>query len=368
MDIVNTTSSGNFSDGDVLYTGQKDCCHYGWTVYISLIFLTTVFVTGLFGNLVVLRVMVAVKHKSSTDIFVTFLSASDLMAVLTNIPVHVIMDVKAWTLFGSNFGCKIHYFLLNMTFISSELFFTFIGLDRYLKIFHPHGRNPLQRWPLQSSCIIILFTFLLAARRFMLSGNDEQGSCSYSVERTDTLLSVISTGLLVLACLSICFSYWKIIWRMRKTVFPVPVSETTTGSTGGKPAINHRNTKMLSSSRVLVLISVLFLGCTVFPVALAHVLYRTPIIITKEGQTVALILSRMYYVNVCINPYIYFTLNSEFRKRVKCFLKQLCKFKWIFISVLRFSGLQVPPWVSRVCNSCQTLLYKRTARWDRLHR
>lgn len=299
-------------------------CEPAWCIYPNCIYLLTVFCTGLVGNLVVQRVMFTVRNKSSTDVYVTFLSASDLLTILTNIPLHLVIDFKLWLTVGSNIGCKIHFFLYVFTFTSSGMYFALIGIDRYLKIFKSFNNSILHKHPVIVAYLALLLSCVTAFLRALLSGNNENGRCRFNVN--DSPLSYVHTfinGIIyMLTSAIICIAYFRIVLRMRRVVYPVsdPLEKHDTNSVGQHTSTNLRNFKVLSSSRALAVMSILFLGFTILPTVLAAILSASSVYYTETGTLVTFVLSRLYYVNVCINPYIYFKMNSEFRERAKGFI------------------------------------------------
>ena len=292
-------------------------CEQQWCAVATVIFLAAVFVSGVVGNTIVLRVMFSVRSKSSTDIFVMFLSCSDLLTILSNIPVHLIQEFKQWSTLGSDLGCKIHFFIYVMTFTSSGMFFAFIGLDRYLKIFHTQKRNLLNRHPITTSYLVLLATSLTAGVRSTLTGNDEHHICQFNVKNSSLsgLHTFINGLVFMFSATVICVAYWRIVLHMRSAVHPVGVSTISAQTKNTRSTLNPRNAKVLSSSRALAFMSLMFLLCTIIPSVLSAIIFASSLYLSRTGGIAAYTLSRMYYINVCINPYIYFRMNSEFRER-----------------------------------------------------
>lgn len=88
-----------------------------WLLCSAFVYYTCVFLFGLPGNILLLLVMRNFSMKSSTDVFMTFLYGFKLMALLAVLPVQFIKDLKVRTFLLSDISCKIHYYLVVVTFI-----------------------------------------------------------------------------------------------------------------------------------------------------------------------------------------------------------------------------------------------------------
>lgn len=298
-------------------------------LYISVIYFTCVFVVGLFGNMLVLSVMIRVRIKSSTDLYISALSVSDIVAVIINIPFNALQDMGKWKMYGSTFGCKFHFFFYIITFMSSGLLFSVIGLDRYLKVCRPLSNHILHRRPMLISGIIFFSSTFVASVQASVAGNDEQGVCQFSLKETveSYILSVINGWLLLFISLVMCIAYIKIARRMRKTahnhVSVSVVSQTSCTRSSQNHRTNQRNLQLLVSSKALVVMSGLFMIFTIIPAVIGGLVYATTLMKTSLWNRIGLILNRSYFVNVCINPIIYYLMNTEFRVRTKRLLVKL---------------------------------------------
>uniref|UniRef100_A0A6P8SHS9 C-X-C chemokine receptor type 3 n=1 Tax=Geotrypetes seraphini TaxID=260995 RepID=A0A6P8SHS9_GEOSA len=98
------------------------------------IFYTLVFLLGLFGNFIVMAVMIKYKHTlTATDIFILHLAIADILLVLT-LPFWAIQAVLGW-IFG-DLSCKIIGSVFKINFYSNIFLLVCISFDRYLSIVH----------------------------------------------------------------------------------------------------------------------------------------------------------------------------------------------------------------------------------------
>ena len=317
-----TISTMNISNHNVTYTTtvfQRQVPD--WCIYVSLVYCLVVWIIGVPGNLVILRVMYSVKHKSSTDVFVLCLAISDLMAIVANMPTHLVFDIKRWTHVGPDVLCKIHNFLFVFTFISSELLFTLIGIDRYVKVFRPRCRNVFEKRAVFVSVFVFMLSIFVAVRRGIISELDSFGECQFhsaSPTQENNLQSTINLVGIALPVIVICISYLRIGIRLQKVVQPVGISTISDRLVSPKLNVNsYRNLKLLSTSKALACMSFMYLGFTVVSSMIAQCMYLSRLCLTDIGAVITFIFARLYYVNACNNPYIFSHMNSEFNNRVK---------------------------------------------------
>lgn len=319
MDTISNTMNDTSDNQDDLLDIK---CGYSWCKYVFVVFLAIVFTTGLIGNLLVLRIMLTVNKRSSSDIYIIFLTLSDLTTIALVVPVHILRHANLWADLGSNYGCKFHYFTYTFTYVSSAVLFVFIGLDRYLKIFFPYTENVIHKRPSVVSLLVFGICVIIGFIRAKFSGNSSKGLCLYSVSNTNgthTLSFIVGVILIVITVL-ISIAYGRIILRMRRAMRPVSIL-TVSNYVSRRGLRSVQGDKMLASSRVLIVMSTLFVLCTTLSNCLVAAIFATPWYATDLGSFVSLSISRLYYINVCINPLIYYKMNSEFRKRTHWLIK-----------------------------------------------
>jgi len=326
---------------------STDIVIYPWLRYVLGFTQAGFFIFGVLGHSLVVFVLWHTKQKSSTDIYLLWLSLVDVTHLLLNIPMFVMISSGLWPYVTSSVLCKIHHFLYIFHFNASTILFSIIGLHRYLLICKGNSTNFLHRRPGISSLLCVFASVLLSHRRILRAGLDEKGNCSFkgnSDESVDMLGAIQAVVLLGGSCI-IVYVYIRIILFMRRKVMPTGIPLTTVASHVPSYNIEHNNLRLprpsvharaqtvqgtssdsteenrprsryTKSSNVLIAISALYLGCTVFPTLFLIILDR----MDCEEQleiNISQLVNQLLFVNTVANPYMYYKMNRAFRLRVR---------------------------------------------------
>uniref|UniRef100_A0A4W3GH80 G protein-coupled receptor 25 n=1 Tax=Callorhinchus milii TaxID=7868 RepID=A0A4W3GH80_CALMI len=318
---TNTTISNPTSYYDYDYvdddTEAVDCIHEfePWAnVSISAVY-ALIFIIGFFGNLFVI---IVTSFKQTTrrpvDTFVINLAVADLVFVLT-LPFWIVStgNNHDW-IFGSEV-CKISSYIIGVNRYSSIFFLTSMSVDRYLSIVKlldfRHLRT--QRHAIKICALIWIGSLVLAIpsayfRKLILTNKsycvDDKSSQFF---RGFSLASIcITFGLPVII---IVFCYCSILVRLRDHYDQA------------KKTFQRRE----NSLKIVVAIVLTFvLSWLPFNVLKAVDLYlQSEGIIPNCALSQAIsqglvIASCLAFVNSCMNPIIYISLDRHFRRRAAC--------------------------------------------------
>ena len=223
----------------------------GWSTVTLIIYIIIAMLIGLPGNTLVLIVLRKVKRKTSTDWFVIFIAACDLISLSVSGPLYILFLVPdVWTAISSEFVCKFHYYIIHCVFLESLLLITCMGIDRYMKTCKPHSVLFTPKTTVKSCLIITAVSCMFNISQIYTTKLNIYGDCVLDATKAVLLISVYGVyNLTVLLCSGLVGTmYWKIAIRIRRRIKVEPSVVTNTGT--NYTANKHRNkTKGLSGNQ-----------------------------------------------------------------------------------------------------------------------
>ena len=222
-----------------------------WSIVTLIIYIITAMVIGLSGNSLVLIVLRKVKQKTSTDWFVIFIAACDLISLSVSGTLYILFLVPdIWTAISSEFVCKFHYYVIHCVFLESLLLITLMGIDRYIKTCRPHSVLFTPKITVKCCLIITAVLCLFNIPLFFTTKLNIYGECGLDSTTAAFHMSVHGVYLVaVLLCsIVVIIMYWKIAVRIRRRikVEPSVVMSTLANCT---PNRHRTQTMFLSGSQ-----------------------------------------------------------------------------------------------------------------------
>uniref|UniRef100_A0A182MJP8 G-protein coupled receptors family 1 profile domain-containing protein n=1 Tax=Anopheles culicifacies TaxID=139723 RepID=A0A182MJP8_9DIPT len=280
---------------------------------ISMILYALVAIVGLFGNTLVIYVVLRFsKMQTVTNMYILNLAIAD-QCFLIGIPFLITtMHLGEWT-FG-NAMCKAYMVSTSITQFTSSIFLFIMSADRYIAVCHPIS-SPRFRTPLVSKVVsaiawtasalimlpVMLYAHTIDREKGKMSCNikwpSETGANSGS---TFTLYSLI-LGFAIPLTLILMFYY--LVIRKLRTVGPKSKSKEKKRS--------HRKVTKL----VLTVITVYVLCWLPYWISQVALINSPPDICKSRLEiTVFVLVSWLGYSNSAMNPILYAFLSDNFKK------------------------------------------------------
>ncbi|CRL07535.1 CLUMA_CG020500, isoform A [Clunio marinus] len=293
--------------------------------YISMVLYTAVCVIGLFGNSLVIYVVLRFsKMKTVTNLYILNLAFADEF-FLIGLPILIYtMHLNEW-IFGVYF-CKLYMISTSITQFTSSIFLVIMSADRFIAVCHPIS-SPRFRTPLVSKivsliawCIsvflmlpIILYSTTLQKYDGKMSCNivwssqnpsgnmtaDDEGFIQY-----DGSIFTLYTFTLGFAIpLSLILIFYYLVLRKLRTVGPKTKSKEKKRS--------HRKVTKL----VLTVIAVYVLCWTPYWVSQMALINSPPESCQSKLEiTMFILVGCLGYSNSAMNPILYAFLSDNFKK------------------------------------------------------
>lgn len=301
----------------------------------TLVALTTayviVFVIALFGNMLVIYMVVSRPHmRTSVNNLLANMAAADLFVALFIIPDAVKFLYVRTKWFGGMTGeilCKAINFFYAVSIAASILTLIFVTIDQFFAVLFPFKRLKLIRnckaiTVLIWSCSLVLMTPHAVA--FKVRKNT-YGTylCHYNWSPLANTLSAGKIHLLLiflllyqLPLLLIAIMYFFIARKLYFRKIP-----------GNSNEANRRmaETAKRRVVRMLVIVIAVFAGCWL-PVHVFHLLVAFYANLSVPLR-VAVLLLFVSHMNSAINPFLYLALNTSFRKEFLGICRLRCKIK-----------------------------------------
>ncbi|XP_058459943.1 somatostatin receptor type 2-like [Malaya genurostris] len=280
---------------------------------ISMILYAIVAIIGLFGNTLVIYVVLRFsKMQTVTNMYILNLAIAD-QCFLIGIPFLITtMHLGEWT-FGNGM-CKAYMVSTSLTQFTSSIFLFIMSADRYIAVCHPIS-SPRFRTPLVSK-IVSFFAWTTSALIMlpvMLYANTIQRdkgklSCnivwpSENAGNSGTTFTLYSLILGFAVPLSLILMFYYLVIRKLRTVGPKNKSKEKKRS--------HRKVTKL----VLTVITVYVLCWLPYWISQVALIHSPPDICKSRLEiTVFVLVSCLGYSNSAMNPILYAFLSDNFKK------------------------------------------------------
>ncbi|KAK2914917.1 hypothetical protein Q8A73_005511 [Channa argus] len=293
---------------------------HGSSIFLPIVYFL-IFLTGFLGNLFVIAVVSSKGRRGGrlVDTFIVHLALADLVFVLT-LPLWAISARQNdnWN-FGpvGNLLCKLSSYIIAVNRFSNIFFLTCMSVDRYLAVVKLMDSRYLRRTLcLRCTCAAVWLSSLvlgipsLVYRRVEEFGNEQ--SC---VEDND---SPFFLGLsLTMALITFVFPVLIIVLCYGTIV--VHLNKHCTGSVNPRADARRRHSlKMVLSIIVVFVVSWLPFNLFKALIIISALSGADPSCDTQMWQRNGIVISCcLAFLNSCVNPAIYFCLDSHFRRRAE---------------------------------------------------
>lgn len=284
-------------------------CKVFIVVYTGILLLPTVL-----GNFLTVSILRKLRQRSFTDMFVMFMSGIHLVAAIINFPIEIYLMMKQGADDSSIGLCKTYAFMLSLSYSFSWLTFLVMGVERYLTICRNKMNTALNNRPYLVIFVIMCFAIVGSVKRLSINDVGSGGLCrpwslSLFYRYTSTVFVFIATFL----ALALCVVYARIVRFIALAAKVTPSIFTVDKQVGA----NLHRRRLLASSKLLIVITVLFICLTVIPLFFVKLSFLIGIENSKVGRVTMLFLIKLHYLDMCINPFMYFKMNSKFRGMIK---------------------------------------------------
>ena len=191
-----------------------------WAQTLQLVFMILLCGVGLLGNGLVAIIQTRLKDKSSTDYLVLTMALLDLFCSTCVTPFYMAQNIQAfWELVFSSTFCKLKYFIIYGTNISSTMLFSALAFDRYMRTCHPFSSRYTCSKSKILCVIIILIGISMAVMSFHVFDQNEALDDCVKAEDTrvmETIMNSCLTGAFVLLFGMVVFCYTKVTLKIRE--------------------------------------------------------------------------------------------------------------------------------------------------------
>ena len=296
-----------------------------------------VLIVGTFGNVMTIAIH---KHKiltSPLSIFFIVLAVSDLGLLYSNCFTSWIFLTFNFNIFTQNSVlCKICFFTPYVSGCLSAWTLVAVTAQRAVCVLWPHLADVLCAVGKSQVIVISMTVFISVIHAHLLYGYDVETSGGLTIcgpikdympffREVWSIVDMLIFSLLPWLCLAVCNSL--LLWKLKVSIREAEVSL----GYGQADRIIDRRKKATSITATLIAVSAAFLILT-FPMSFTQILN---FVFWTSGSMEKLRSSRAYYyaieisyplwyVNSCINFYVYCLTGSKFRNEAKQLLS--CKF------------------------------------------
>ncbi|XP_058065401.1 nociceptin receptor-like [Anopheles bellator] len=280
---------------------------------ISMILYALVAIVGLFGNTLVIYVVLRFsKMQTVTNMYILNLAIAD-QCFLIGIPFLITtMHLGEWT-FGNGM-CKAYMVSTSITQFTSSIFLFIMSADRYIAVCHPIS-SPRFRTPLVSKVVsaiawtasaLIMLPVMLYANTIHREKNKMSCNIMWPSEtgaNSGTTFTLYSLILGFAIPLSLILMFYYLVIRKLRTVGPKAKSKEKKRS--------HRKVTKL----VLTVITVYVLCWLPYWISQVALINSPPDICKSRLEiTVFVLVSWLGYSNSAMNPILYAFLSDNFKK------------------------------------------------------
>ncbi|KAL3309720.1 hypothetical protein Ciccas_011731 [Cichlidogyrus casuarinus] len=198
--------------------------HVSDSVFLALQVVLTlcgvvIFLVALWGNILVLRMILQRQRASVTRNFLFNLSLTDVLSVITCLPITITQEIWALDFMVNPFSCKFNSFIQCVTVISTAFTHVVISIDRFALVFRPlRWRSVLNLKRGKMLIATVWFMGLAFATPFAVSNvyDDTKGTCVeiWGKEVATAFSYLLLTIQYIIPLLLITCSYLAIVNRV----------------------------------------------------------------------------------------------------------------------------------------------------------
>ncbi|KAI0222980.1 hypothetical protein LSAT2_025766, partial [Lamellibrachia satsuma] len=299
--------------------------------YVSYVVLPILVITGICGNIVTIRVMLAKEFRSMcVSVFLIALALSDTVVIfvstLNKHPVRSLMgvDVRSFDVTC----CRVFFWAYRTSKMMSSWIVVFICVERFIAVCFPLRSKTIctKRMVYISIAVTLLIFGAYNAFRAWLDTSIVQGTCvPNSIHRTGSiavvgsvLLLSLSTYAIVPAVIMIVLNSFTVtsLWRSRRKVHAQSASQNS-------------SSKMASRMTAMVLATNAAFVLLVMPISIAHLVsfFRQDNLFESKDPAIVVfreITLDFEQLNYSINVFLYVLCNKRFRDVFRRNVNVLC--------------------------------------------
>ena len=289
---------------------------FDWIKLFSTVFVSSAFILGMPGNILVVLVHIGIKDKCVTDWMIFYLAVCDLLSLIV-LPSFVCQLLGYWSIGFPDILCKLHLWNSNSVSMCSYLFCACTAMERFVKVCLSRDLFTIRQAELiwVPICAVCYGVGILS---FLTVGNNPNGHCMVDLEQM--ALSAIAFGSVMVTALvaSVIMTFCYIcigVYLLRK------MQELTKSKTNDSFAKSYKST--IQKTKMLAIVTVVFLISANAPYITTFTLMLNPV---TEEPAISLIflLTMLFCVNNFFNPYLYLVMSTSFRRRALAVLRPLC--------------------------------------------
>lgn len=297
--------------------------------YLYLIFCPCLFLLGTVGNCLVLATISCRKGRtSSIYLFLLVLAVTDLIVLYTGLLRYWIISLSDIDIRDfSDWGCKLHLFLLYTSMDFSSWILVSVTIERFIGIYYPLHSKTLFTTRHARVILVVLLVVIVGVNFhfFWTNGLTEDGCGSlndeyyYFDEYIFTWIDFVVLSVVPFTIMSVCNVFIIVTLRNLES----RQRKLMRGLLNKSPTI-----KSMSTTHMLIAVSVVFLLTTlppsvylivegfILPTENAHPQIKAHMTLTRS------VVMLIQYVNYSVNFYLYYARGTKFRKR---FMKRILK-------------------------------------------
>lgn len=280
-----------------------------WSRIVVSCLIGIAFILGIPGNLLVICLHVKLTTRALTDWMLFYLAVCDVTSLLICAPCFILFHHDLWHKFAApSWVCKLNYTVMTATFLTSGVTILFLAVYRYKAT--SYGtllRSVNQPKGHYLGIGIAACCSFFAAQHFFLVHNNSKGMCVYNDAYKTWRIITYSTGsaLCIVMCSVTCMYYIRLFlfFRRWRKVRPITGNDAL--------ASDQSRLKSLQTTTVVISVSLVFFLLSMLPVIASVVITAL-----KLRTTMVFFFSRLFFVNNCANPVLYFCLSASFRRAV----------------------------------------------------
>ncbi|KAI0221862.1 hypothetical protein LSAT2_026885 [Lamellibrachia satsuma] len=299
--------------------------------YVSYVVLPILVITGICGNIVTIRVMLAKEFRSMfVSVFLIALALSDTVVIFVSIiNKHLVrsligVDIRSFDVTG----CRVYFWAYRTSKMMSSWIVVFICVERFIAVCFPLRTKNMctKRIANTSIAVTLLICGACNAFRVWLDTSIVQGTCvSNSIYRTGSttvvgcvLLLSISAYAPVPATIMVVLNSFTVtsLWRSRRKVHAQGASQNS-------------SSKMASRMTAMVLTTNAAFVLLVMPISIAHLVsfFRQHNLFESNDPAIIVFREITLYceqLNYSVNFFLYVFCNKKFRDVFRQNVNVLC--------------------------------------------
>lgn len=299
-----------------------------------IIVVTTIVLTGLLGNILVIVVtLINCALKTTANALIVNLAVADILATCS-FSIMISSLAKGTWIYGQ-IACQVNGFAVMTFSLASALSISAISINRYLVTVNTTAYRSV--FGAKNRTLFLLVALWVFAGTFgslpLLGWSSYEyfparGFCFWSYSRSLSYTITFYT-LVAPCCLAAAFCYWKIYLKIRqnKLIYIQKLSLMKTAKTSNKVKTRQELSNEVSERKTTIAICVVVL---VYYTTLAPFTIVNLMVIWKPGYKISpfadIVTTIVAMTNHAINVFIYATLNRKYRQAIRNLFEKIRRY------------------------------------------